>query len=91
MRRAEETGEVDGLYKTKRNLDKTQYPSLHGDFFFVYFAVIIENQLGVLGLYLEPVTCRLWCTVRRWLTPREREKVLGGLRCKNQGISGADK
>lgn len=50
-----------------------------------------ESSMWVLGLYLKPVTCHLWCTVRRWLTPREREKVLGGLRCKNQGISGADK
>lgn len=30
MRRAEETGEVDGLYKTKKNRDKTQHPLIHG-------------------------------------------------------------
>lgn len=38
MRRAEETGEVDGLYKTKKiNLDKTQHPLLHGIFFVFVF------------------------------------------------------
>lgn len=38
MRRAEETGEVDGLYKTKKkNLDKTQHPSLQGIHIFYFF------------------------------------------------------
>lgn len=102
MRRAEETGEVDGLYKRKKkNLDKTQHPLLHGVFscfcccfFFVFVLLCCYNTVSswsVLGLYLKPVTCHLWCTVRRWLTSRDREKVLGGLRCKNHGISGADK
>lgn len=61
-------------------------------FFFVLFCCYnTVSSWSVLGLYLKPVTCHLWCTVRRWLTSRDREKVLGGLRCKNHGISGADK
>lgn len=60
MRRAEETGEVDGLYKTKKkNLDKTQHPLLHGVFscfccfvfFLFYFVAIIQYHLGQFLVY----------------------------------------
>lgn len=86
------------LQEEKKNLDKTQHPLLHGAFScfcWVFFVLLCcyntVSSWSVLGLYLKPVTCHLWCTVRRWLTSRDREKVLGGLRCKNRGISGADK
>lgn len=64
MRRAEETGEVDGLYKTKKKkkILIRQHPSLHGIYafiyvFFVYFVSIIKNRLRTIGLNHCPVIC----------------------------------